>query len=114
RWRDFCTDIPTCRCRPRERRNKCRAKRATVCIRGVRHGDSYGDHAGICVVLESLVSTRARRDRHDGDLQSTICMDAIYRSDQPEARNDTRRTAMDVLSAHYSSDVVLSTPGLSG
>src|SRR5579871_6148003 len=66
-----------------------------------------------CVVLESLVSTRARRDHHDGDLLASICVDAVHRTVEPEARNHAHRTAVDILSAHHSANLLLSAPGLS-
>src|SRR5579871_6042737 len=66
-----------------------------------------------CVVLESLVSTRARRDRHDGDLLASICVDAVHRTVEPETGNDACGTAVDILSADYLANLVLAAPGLS-
>jgi hypothetical protein len=40
------------------------------------------------VVLEPLVPTRSRPGRHDGDLITAICMDAVHGTAQPKARND--------------------------
>lgn len=65
------------------------------------------------MVLESLVTTRSWLDRHDGDLVTAICVDAVHRTVEPETRNDTRGTAVDILSANYFANLVLAASGLS-
>src|SRR6185437_11494553 len=78
------------------------------------HGDSNRIHRYDRLVLESLVSTRSRLDRDDVDLEPAIRVDTFHRSAEPEARNDARPTAVDVLAADHSTDLVLAAAGLSG
>ena len=88
--------------------NEQKAARGEYCHG--RHGTWH--HIGL--VLEPLESARSRPDRHDGDLQPAICLDAVHRPAQPEARNDARRIAVDVLAADHPADLVLAVAGLSG
>src|ERR1700753_4022574 len=81
-----------------------------------RSGGCHDNHSAINsngVVLESLVSTRSRRDRHDGDLVASICVDTVHRTIEPEIGNDAGGAAVDVLSAYHFADLVLAAPGLS-
>ena len=75
---------------------------------------STAAHGPIGLVLESLEPACARLDRHDGDLQPAIRLDAVHRAAQPEARNDAGRIAVDVLAAHHPADLVLADAGLPG
>jgi MFS transporter len=75
--------------------------------------DDFGAVSSNGLVLESLVSTRSRRDRHDGDLLAAICVDAVHRTVEPETRYDARGIAVDILAAHHSANLVLAAPGLS-
>src|SRR6202007_1717838 len=64
------------------------------------------------MVLESLVSTRSRLDRHDDDLVAAICVDAVHRAVEPETGNYACGTAVDILAAYFSANLVLAAPGL--
>src|SRR4051812_35446411 len=77
-----------------------------------RYGNSRNEGGRARVVLEPLVSTRARPDRDDGDLQSTVCVDALHRAAQPETWNDAGRTAVDVLIADHPANLVLAGAGV--
>src|SRR5262249_9812722 len=66
-----------------------------------------------CMVLESLVSARSRRDRYDGDLLASICVDAVHRAVESETGNEPCGTAVDILSTYYFANVVFTTSGLS-
>ena len=109
-WPSKCGISSAPYCGLREAANNARAH---LGIGGI-HGDSNRIDRHVRLVLESLVPARSRLDRHDGDLQSAIRLDAVYRAAQPEARNDARRIAVDVLAADHSADLVLAAAGLSG
>src|ERR1700742_736543 len=82
-----------------------------------RSGGCHDNHSAINsngVVLESLVSTRSRRGRHDGDLVASICVDTVHRTVEPETGNDACGAAVDVLSPYHPANLVLAAPGLSG
>src|SRR5262249_25542312 len=63
---------------------------------------------------QSLEPAVARRDRHDGDLQPTIYLDALHRAAQSEIRYDACRIAVDVLVVDRPANVVFTVPGVSG
>src|SRR5581483_9210642 len=71
-------------------------KGRTTGQRGARHGDGYDGRGNNRVVLESLGSACSRPDRHDGDFQPAICVDAVHGPAQSEARHYARRIAVDL------------------
>src|SRR5208283_4018084 len=92
--------------------------------RGCRRNMSWGHGTGgtsddrcsdnARLVFKPLGPAHSRRDRHDGDLQPAICVDAVYRASQPEARDDACGAAVDLFPPHHPADVVLAVPGLLG
>ncbi len=66
------------------------------------------------LVPQPLEPTHPRRDRHDGDLQSAICLDAVHRPSQPKTRNDAGGTAVDRLAADHPANLVFAVSGLPG
>src|SRR5262249_48097590 len=93
-----------------------RARRPLGADRLVRTGGWHDNRSAVNsdgMVLESLVSTCARRDRHDGDLVAAICVDAVHRAAEPEAGDDACGAAVDILAADHPADLVLAAAGLS-
>ena len=79
-----------------------------------RHHDRCRPNRAHRLVSQSLESADPRHHRHDGDLQSAICLDAVHRPAQSKARHDAGAIAVDVLAPDHPADLAVAIPGLSG